>query len=61
MLGGEQRIYPWQKAVTYSMTAVRKNGTQASFRHSMLNLQTSELEDCILSVFHLGILRVAQG
>jgi hypothetical protein len=42
------------KAVTFSVTAVHKSGTQASFRDSMLNLQTSELEDCILSVFHLG-------
>jgi hypothetical protein len=42
------------KAVTFSVTAVRKNGALANFRDSVLNLPTSELEDCILSVFHLG-------
>ena len=41
------------KAVKFSVTAMRKNGAKGSFRDTILNLQSSELEDCILSVFHL--------
>ena len=42
------------RAVTFSVTAVRKNGAQADFRDTVLNLPTTALQDCILSVFHLG-------
>ena len=54
MLGQEQRDQSMAKTVTFSVTAMRKNGDQASFQDSISNLQSSELGDCIISVFHLG-------
>jgi hypothetical protein len=42
------------KAVTFSLTAVPKNGAQGSFRNTVLSLQTADLKDCILSVFHIS-------
>ena len=41
-------------AVTFSMTALPKNGTQGSFREAVLSLRTDDLEDCILSAFHIS-------
>lgn len=41
-------------AVAFSVTAVRKNGAQGSLHETVSNLQKSDLEDCILSVFHLA-------
>jgi hypothetical protein len=41
------------KAVTFSVTAVPKSGAEGSFRNEVLNLPTSDLKDCILSMFHL--------
>ncbi|MET3934473.1 hypothetical protein [Arthrobacter sp. OAP107] len=42
------------KAVTFSMTAVPKNGAQDSFRNTVLSLELADLKDCILSVFHIS-------
>jgi hypothetical protein len=42
------------KAVTFSMTAMPKNGAQGSFRDTVLSLRTDDLQDCILSVFHVS-------
>ncbi|MBT2550705.1 hypothetical protein [Arthrobacter sp. ISL-65] len=42
------------KAVTFSVTAMPKNGAQGSFRNNVLSLRTSDLQDCILSVFHVS-------
>jgi hypothetical protein len=42
------------KAVTFSMTAIPKNGARGSFRNTVLSLQTSDLQDCILSAFHIS-------
>lgn len=42
------------KAVTFSMTAVPKNGAQGSFRNTVLSLETANLKDCFLSVFHIS-------
>jgi hypothetical protein len=42
------------KVVTFSVTAVPKNGANGSFRNTLLSLQTADLKDCILSVFHIG-------
>ncbi|WP_395400794.1 hypothetical protein ACHMXB_18570 [Arthrobacter sp. UC242_113] len=41
-------------AVTFSVTAIPKNGAQGSFRNSVLSLRTDDLQDCILSVFHIS-------
>jgi hypothetical protein len=40
--------------VTFSVTTVPKDGAQGSFRDTVLNLRTDELEDCFLSVFHVS-------
>ena len=37
-----------------SFTTVPKNGALGSFRDTVLNLRTDELEDCFLSVFHVS-------
>jgi hypothetical protein len=42
------------KAVTFSMTALPGNGAQGSFRNNVLSLRTDDLQDCILSVFHVS-------
>jgi len=42
------------KAVTFSMTAMPKNGAQGSFRDTVLSLRTDDVHDCILSVFHVS-------
>lgn len=42
------------RAVAFSMTAMPKNGAQGSFRNTVLSLRTDDLQDCILSVFHIG-------
>jgi hypothetical protein len=54
MFGQEQRDQSMAKTVTFSVTAMRKNTDQDSFRRTVSNLQSSELGDCIISVFHLG-------
>jgi hypothetical protein len=54
MLGQEQRDQSVAMAVTFSVTATRKNGDQGSFRDTILNLQSTELGDCFISLFHLG-------
>lgn len=41
-------------AVKFSVTAMRNYGDQGSFRDTILNLQSTELGDCIISVLHLG-------
>ena len=40
--------------VTFSFTTVPKNGAQGSFRATVLNLRTDELEDSFLSVFQVS-------
>ena len=40
--------------VTFSVTTMPKNGAQGSFRDTVLNLRTDELQDCFLSVFHVS-------
>jgi len=42
------------KAVTFSMTAMPKNGAQGSFRNTVLSLEIADLKDCILSVFRIS-------
>ncbi|MDQ1060346.1 hypothetical protein QFZ23_004247 [Arthrobacter globiformis] len=42
------------KAVTFSVTALPRNGAQGSFRNTVLSLRTDDLQDCILSVFHVS-------
>ena len=42
------------KAVTFSVTAVPKDGANTSFRNILLSLQSADLKDCILSVFHIS-------
>ncbi|MDP9695812.1 UNVERIFIED_ORG: hypothetical protein J2X79_003389 [Arthrobacter globiformis] len=41
-------------AVTFSVTAIPRNDAQGSFRNSVLSLRTDNLQDCILSVFHIS-------
>jgi hypothetical protein len=36
------------------MTAMPKNGAQGSFRDTVLGLRTNDVQDCILSVFHVS-------
>ncbi|MFP3463566.1 hypothetical protein R5O87_22235 [Arthrobacter globiformis] len=36
------------------MTAMPTNGAQGSFRDDVLGLRTDEVQDCILSVFHIS-------
>lgn len=40
--------------VTFSVTTVPKSGSQGSFRDTVQNLRTDQLEDCFLSVFHIS-------
>ncbi|MFJ5696866.1 hypothetical protein [Arthrobacter sp. NPDC093139] len=40
--------------VTFSVTTMPRKGAQGNFRDTVLNLQTDALEDCFLSVFHIG-------
>lgn len=42
------------RTVTFSVTTMPRNGSEETFRHAVLNLRTDELEDCFLSVFHVG-------
>ncbi|MDQ0618541.1 hypothetical protein [Arthrobacter globiformis] len=42
------------KAVTFSVTALPRNGAQDSFRDTVLGLRTDDIQDCILSVFHVS-------
>lgn len=42
------------KVVTFSVTAVPQYGANGSLRNILLSLQSYDLEDCILSVFHIG-------
>lgn len=42
------------KAVTFSMTAMPTTGAQGSFRDDILSLRTDDVQDCILSVFHVS-------
>jgi hypothetical protein len=42
------------KAVAFSVTAMPKNGAQGSFRHTVMTLRISDLQDCILSVFYIS-------
>jgi hypothetical protein len=40
--------------VTFSVTTMPKSGAQGSFRDTVQNLRTDQLEDCFLSVFHIS-------
>ena len=40
--------------VTFSVTTMPKSGSQGSFRDTVRNLRTDQLEDCFLSVFHIS-------
>jgi hypothetical protein len=40
--------------VTFSVTTMPKSGSQGSFRDTVQNLRTDQLEDCFLSVFHIS-------
>jgi hypothetical protein len=42
------------KVVTFSVTVVPKHGPDGGFRDTVLSLRTGDLEDCILSVFHIS-------
>ncbi|MGN7251768.1 MULTISPECIES: hypothetical protein [unclassified Arthrobacter] len=42
------------KAVSFSVTAMPKSGAQGSFRDTVMSLRISDLQDCILSVFHIS-------
>ena len=42
------------KAVAFSMTAMPENDAKGSFRNTLLSLRTDDLQDCILSVFHIS-------
>ncbi|MBN3496793.1 hypothetical protein [Arthrobacter pascens] len=42
------------KTVTFSVTTMPRKGAQGSFRDTVLNLRTDQLEDCFLSVFHIS-------
>lgn len=40
--------------VTFSVTTMPRRGSERAFREIVRNLRTDELEDCLLSVFHVG-------
>lgn len=42
------------KVVKFSVTVVPKSDAQGGFRDTVLSLRTGDLEDCILSLFHIS-------
>jgi hypothetical protein len=40
--------------VTFSVTTMPRRGAEGSFREIVRGLRTDDLEDCFLTVFHVG-------